>query len=218
MDHPREVAGEHEGFLCSPDVVAHGLQSEAVGQRVVQCGGEQSLVQARNQLISHGAQGGIAWPRTCTQVKETHMRKPLRELPRGKRLVVGALIVDDVAHPSSVLAARRSTPPSGRWEFPGGKAEVGESAQAALVREIREELGVWVDVGQRLDPPSGGRWPISKTLDLELWWCTVADEPSAGNSHDEVRWVAGGDLEALDWLEADRDALPQVAACLIRTE
>lgn len=132
-----------------------------------------------------------------------------------KRLVVGALIVDDVVHPSGVLAARRSTPPSGRWEFPGGKAEMGESAQDALVREIREELGVVVDVGQRLNPPSGGRWPISESLEMELWWCTVADEPSPGDAHDEVRWVAGEDLDALDWLDADRDALPLVAAGLL---
>jgi len=142
------------------------------------------------------------------------MDKRLKELHLDKGLVVGALIVDDVLHPSRVLAARRSTPPSGRWEFPGGKAEAGESTQDALVREIREELGVRVDVGQRLDPPTGGRWPISKSLEMELWWCTVADEPSAGNSHDEVRWVNGEDLDALDWLDADRDALPLLVAAL----
>ncbi len=61
MDHARQIAGEHDGFLGCADVVSQGLPFESIGQRVVQCGGEQSLVQARNQLISHGAQGGIAW-------------------------------------------------------------------------------------------------------------------------------------------------------------
>ena len=75
----------------------------------------------------------------------------------GKRLVVGALIVDDVEHPSRVLAARRSTPPIRRWEFPGGKAEPGETAQVALVREVQEELFATVAVDRRLDPPVSAR-------------------------------------------------------------
>lgn len=59
-------------------------------------------------------------------------------------VVVGAAIVRD----GCVLAARRTTPPeaAGRWEFPGGKVEAGESASAALVREIAEELGCTIEV------------------------------------------------------------------------
>ena len=55
-------------------------------------------------------------------------------------LVVGAAVVRD----GRVLACRRTTPPeaAGRWEFPGGKVEPGESPDAALVRELHEELGV----------------------------------------------------------------------------
>ena len=58
------------------------------------------------------------------------------------RLVVGAVIVDDLRHPRRVLAARRATPAplTGRWEFPGGKVEDGELPEAALRREIREKL------------------------------------------------------------------------------
>src|SRR5690625_7316137 len=59
-------------------------------------------------------------------------------------LVAAAAIVDDLRRPQALLAARRSAPKSltGRWEFPGGKVEDGESDEAALHREIREELGV----------------------------------------------------------------------------
>ncbi len=131
-----------------------------------------------------------------------------------KRLVVGALVVDDAGDHTRVLAARRSTPPVGRWEFPGGKTEADETPQVALVREIREELGVLVDVGRRLDPPSGGRWPISESLEMELWWCTVDGEPVVGDSHDELRWLAAHELATVDWLDADRDALPLVADML----
>ncbi len=131
-----------------------------------------------------------------------------------RRLVVGALIVDDSHHPWRVLAARRSTPPVGRWEFPGGKVEAGESSRDALVREIREELVVGVEVGQRLDPVSGGRWPISGSLEMELWWCTLDAQPRTGDSHDVLKWLAARELGTVGWLDADRNALPLIQSRL----
>lgn len=132
----------------------------------------------------------------------------------GRRLVVGALMTRG-PHPFvQVLAARRSTSPVGRWEFPGGKAEAGESSQDALVREIREELSVIVEVGKRLDPTEGARWPISDSLEMELWWCTTVDEPQPGDSHDELRWLTADELWSVDWLDADRDALSVVSASI----
>lgn len=132
----------------------------------------------------------------------------------GKRLVVGALVVDERAQPPRLLAARRSTPPVGRWEFPGGKTEAGETPQSALVREVREELGVLATVGRRLDPASGGRWPISAALEMELWWCTVDGEPQPGDSHDRVLWLTAAELATVDWLDADRGALPLIQSRL----
>nr|WP_255622427.1 NUDIX domain-containing protein [Tessaracoccus sp. OS52] len=130
-------------------------------------------------------------------------------------MVVGALIVDDLARPTRVLAARRTTPPAGRWEFPGGKVEPGESAVDGLAREIAEELLVAVEVGDRLDPPDGGRWVISEALELELWWCTAdGGRPTPHDSHDAVRWLTAEELTAVDWLDGDRAALPTVAARL----
>ena len=63
-------------------------------------------------------------------------------------MIVGAAIIAD----GRVLACARSAPPevAGRWEFPGGKVEPGESETAALVRECAEELAVRVEVGDRV--------------------------------------------------------------------
>ena len=79
----------------------------------------------------------------------------------GTTVVVGAAIVrtgDDGA--ASVLCARRSAPPriAGKWEFPGGKVEAGETDAEAIVRECAEELGVVVEAGSQI----GGDQPIDE--------------------------------------------------------
>ena len=136
-----------------------------------------------------------------------------------KRLVAGGIIVDDLLAPIRVLAARRSRPLSlrGRWEFPGGKVEPGESGQEALARELLEELGITVVVGAELVEPDRGTWPISKDLEMRLWFASVAaGDPIAGDSHDELRWLDADSLGSVDWLDADRQVLPQLRRHLSR--
>lgn len=135
-------------------------------------------------------------------------------IPSVKQIVAGALIVDDATVPTRVLAARRSTAPVGKWEFPGGKVEPGETPRQGLTREIAEELLVNVHVHERLDPPDGGRWPINDALEMELWWCTTTGEPTPHDSHDAVRWLIAEELDSVDWLPSDLAALPDVAARL----
>ncbi len=126
------------------------------------------------------------------------------------RLVVGAIIVRD----GLVLAARRSRPAelAGKYEFPGGKVEAGEQPEAALVREIREELGVEVGVDAELESLSG-HWPIGPTMNLRVWFCElVEDEPAPGESHDQIVWCSLAALPELDWLPADQPVADALAA------
>ncbi|HTK63180.1 MAG TPA: (deoxy)nucleoside triphosphate pyrophosphohydrolase [Pseudonocardia sp.] len=129
----------------------------------------------------------------------------------ARGVVVGAAIVRGGA----VLAARRSRPPelAGRWELPGGQVEPGETEPAALARECLEELGARVNVLHRLGPDL----PLGSSRLLRVYLCVVAPgsaEPGA-HEHSELRWVFPAELGALDWLDADRALLPDLAAALV---
>ena len=116
--------------------------------------------------------------------------------------VVAAVIERD----GRILACRRAPgrAAAGRWEFPGGKVEPGETDEQALVREIREELGVDIAMGERVP----GEWPLHGDLVLHLYRATLAGgEPMPLEQHDEIRWVAIADFDSVDWLPSDVDAV-----------
>lgn len=121
-------------------------------------------------------------------------------------LVVAAALVDDLAAPKLLLAARRSSPSSlaGRWEFPGGKVEPRETPEQALHREIREELGVAITLGAELVGPEDGAWQLTEVYRMRLWLATVASgDPAPLVEHDELRWLEPGRWAAVPWLDSD---------------
>jgi 8-oxo-dGTP diphosphatase len=131
------------------------------------------------------------------------------------RAVVGAAIVDDLAAPTRLLGARRTEPSAlaGGWEFPGGKVDPGESPPAALHRELREELGVSVLLGEQLPGPLvDGRWPLGDAYAMTVWWAVVVEgEPTPLEDHDVLRWLTADDLYSVPWLPADLPILDVVA-------
>jgi 8-oxo-dGTP diphosphatase len=120
-------------------------------------------------------------------------------------VVVGAAIIED----GRVLACERSAPPevAGRWEFPGGKVEPGETETDALIRECAEELGVHVEIGTRLGRDvrmAHGR----SVLRVYLARLLHGDRPKA-LEHSDLRWLSAAELDTVPWLPAD---VPIVAA------
>ena len=115
--------------------------------------------------------------------------------------VVGAAIVRD----GRVLAARRTSPPeaAGRWEFPGGKVEPGETPEAALVREVAEELDCTIAVTGWLP----GEVRIDGRHVLTVAVAALVDGEPDPHEHDAVRWLGAGELGTVDWLEPDRPFL-----------
>lgn len=120
----------------------------------------------------------------------------------GTGLVVGGAVIGG----GRLLAARRTAPAAlaGRWELPGGKVEPGESAPTALVRELREELGVTVRPCLRIP----GEWALPGGRVLHVWTAELlAGEPRPLQDHDVVRWLGPEEALVLDWLEPDRPAV-----------
>jgi 8-oxo-dGTP diphosphatase len=131
--------------------------------------------------------------------------------------VVGAALVDQRRR---VLVAQRGTGSlAGLWEFPGGKVERGEGDLAALVRECDEELGVGVVpvdfLGEvPLDGVVAGGVPGASTL--RVWSGRIAVGEPTAHEHSELRWLRAEELQALDWIPADRPLIPAVQALLTR--
>lgn len=118
--------------------------------------------------------------------------------------VVAAIILVD----SKVLACRRAAhkQASGEWEFPGGKIDKGESAHEALVREIREELGLHCAAVRPFD--------VSETvvgqhvIRLETMFCELPfTQQLTSTDHDAFAWVSAGESQKLKWATPDLPAL-----------
>jgi len=125
--------------------------------------------------------------------------------------VVAAVFTDG----ERVLACRRREhlQAGGRWEFPGGKLEDGEDAEAALVREIAEELGVEIEVDDLLDTTTTMVDGIEITLSC-YFVHAVAENPQFSTDHDELGWFERGRMVWLNWAEPDRPAVKKLAfAC-----
>lgn len=103
-----------------------------------------------------------------------------------------------------VFAARRKPGGSmgGRWEFPGGKIEAGETPEETLIREFREELGLEVRPGPLLGESEFENDGIR--FRLRAYRVEFDGEPAFLEEHQEVRWLSRRDLEALDLAPSDR--------------
>ncbi len=152
-------------------------------------------------------------------------------------LIVAGALTDSLAVPRLLLAARRTEPAwaRGRWEFAGGKVEEGETVVDGLRRELREELGIEVTLGDELmgpdvsavtgdrvweirapgAVPGPGAEPSPLRFVMRLFWCELAPgsaQPQPLEDHDELTWLESGAWrEGVAWLPAD---VPIVAALL----
>jgi 8-oxo-dGTP diphosphatase len=126
-------------------------------------------------------------------------------------LVVAAALVDGAGR---VLVAQRPQGKSlaGLWEYPGGKVEAGETPEAALVRELAEELAISVDEAA-LQPIGfvSHAYPAFHLLML-LYGCRQWQGVPRGDQGQPLQWVAAADLAQLAMPPADLPLLPVIKA------
>lgn len=129
-------------------------------------------------------------------------------LAAGPVIVATALVRD-----GRVLAARRTRPPAldGYWELPGGRVESGESEADAVARECREELGTAVRVTGRL----GTDLPLTAAV-LRVHTAVIEHGSAEPRplEHSALRWVGPGELDGVDWVDADRAVVADLRALL----
>ena len=87
------------------------------------------------------------------------------------------------------------------WEFPGGKMEVGETPEEALVREIREELSAEISVDKFICTVEYD-YPAFH-LTMHCFLCSLIGEALHLNEHEAAKWLGKGELDSVKWLPAD---------------
>ena len=122
--------------------------------------------------------------------------------------VVGAVFHDG----ERFLACRKKPgkPLEGLWEFPGGKIEPGETPEQALAREIREELNLIAEVGQKVTTTTY-EYDFA-TIELTTFYCTLVDGGLRLTDHDATKWVTSTEAAHLTWAPADIPAVEAIAS------
>jgi len=131
-------------------------------------------------------------------------------MPNAVEVSAGILFRD-----GRVLACQRRADQShaGKWEFPGGKREAGESIEACLRRELREELGIEATVGAELWRTTH-TYPGRAPVELVFFRVDAFRGEPLNRVFADLRWLPAEQLDALDFLEADRALIARLPALL----
>lgn len=116
--------------------------------------------------------------------------------------VVAAVICNSMENKNKIFATARGYGDfKGGWEFPGGKIEIGETSEQALIREIKEELNSDIKVGGLIDTIEYD-YPTFH-LSMECFWAEVISGNLEPLEALDTRWLTKENLNSVSWLPAD---------------
>jgi len=148
------------------------------------------------------------------------VKQPIRKLNghrpqppiRTVRHVVAALILRGAPpdHEVFICQRRPDQPMALKWEFPGGKVEPGETAEAALARELSEELGIQAEIGPAITTVhhtyrNGG------AIEIQFFRVTAFSGELDNRIFQDMRWTPLSGLPAFDFLAADLTLIRDLA-------
>ncbi len=123
--------------------------------------------------------------------------------------VVAAIICDSMENKTRIFSTARGYGEfEGKWEFPGGKIEEGETPQEALKREIREELDTEIEVGDLIDTIEYD-YPTFH-LSMQCFWAEVISGHLELKEAEAARWLTADAIDSVEWLPADRALLDKI--------
>ena len=123
-----------------------------------------------------------------------------------KTVRVAAAVIRD--HNRIFATARGYGAFKGKWEFPGGKIETGETSQEALKREIREELATEIEVGELIDTIEYDYPDFHLTM--ECFWGKVVNGELELKEHEAAKWLTRENLYSVEWLPADVQLIEKI--------
>ena len=134
-------------------------------------------------------------------------RTSLRSSPTVR--VVAALIVRD--HELLICQRTKHQSLPLKWEFPGGKIEIGEQPRSALQRELEEELGIVAKIGEEVSRIQH-QYKTGNRVELRFYLVDEFVGEVENRIFRDVRWVRRSELPKYDFLEADVELVKRIAA------
>ena len=110
-----------------------------------------------------------------------------------------------------VCQRRRDAAFALKWEFPGGKVQPGESLVEALIRELREELGIGARAGREVYRTRHKYPEMPQAVEIVFFACEIEGSEPQNLAFEQIAWRKPSDLQAMDFLAADRELIALLA-------